>query len=888
MSIRFDQIKPHNDGLRDYQISAKVDIYNAWIEHQNLMFQMPTGTGKTRLFSSIIKDLHLYGVERKQAVKMLILAHRDELIEQISDSIGIEYGIHHGKIKSRHDENQKIPIQVASVQTLHRRLEKWEHKDFDVVIIDEAHHVLAATYKNICKAFPNAKILGVTATPYRLNAEAFTPMFDKLICSKSINYFIKEKYLSEYKYYSIKPNSQTQQLIKGIEIDKISGDYSERAMTEVLDNIKVRANILKTYQKYADGKKGIIYTIDKAHNKHVCETFREKGYSIDAIDSDTPHDKRKELVKKFKYGEIQILCNVNIFSEGFDCPDVEFIQLARPTISLAMYLQQVGRGFRPHENKEFVIFLDNVGQCHRFGLPSQNIKWQYYFEGRHKGINCEHAEDYALGDAQEIEEGDENVQLIYNSENETEELNDDAIWEMEEIEEENETDIEDDVVDFAEILKTELQHIAEKVAIPKDFSFSFNYNSTENAFQILCDEWEDDNRNDEIETIKEELNAVEQEIEIFKKYNIETPAELTKKHDNLSNEIIVFVISEFKENPIFSDYSFLSDFSITFDYTASENKFEIVYDGQIYAVEENSDEIENEIEDADVQNEVTYNDEDKSNGENVQEKVIRLTKAAKEFNIATQKVVEFLRSKGFKVSSNPNTKLSIEMYQVLEKAFRSNKKTKEVIINAPDEKKRKVEEIFGMLQDKERLIDAYDTFIQTISQNENSAELFNERILNFGNCLTLRRNGYMKFNGNVGYTAYSIAKAFYRASNTPEIEKILSNTPIAKETKKAIDIDKKEENEVVKKTSLIDKLKTKWKVREIKSQEQKQRNFEEGYKNKGRFVETYRGYDIYCIERTKEFFFFDGNNIYYSRTGGTITDEKQRIDRLISMGRLSQ
>jgi superfamily II DNA or RNA helicase len=451
MPIQFDKIKHHDildDGivLRDYQISAKKDIYDAWCEYQNIMFQMPTGTGKTMLFSSIIKDLHEYGKGQKKAVKVLILAHRDELIAQISESIGLKYGIAHGKIKSRHDEEKNYPTQVASVQTLHKRLEKWEHKDFDIIIIDEAHHAPAKTYKNIRKTFPNAKLLGVTATPYRLNAEPFPPMFDKLICSMSINQFIKADRLSEYKYYSIKPTSKIQRQIDEMELDKISGDYSERAMMDILDNKKIRANILETYQKIANGKRGIIYTINRTHNKHVCDTFRENGYLAEAIDAKTPPEKRKEIVDKFKSGEIQILCNVNIFSEGFDCPDVEFIQLARPTVSLSMYLQQVGRGFRWHEDKDHVIFLDNVGQYNRFGLPSLNRNWQNYFEGKHKGIDLTGSSVGALKEIDEktqtIDEGDEDVKQIYNSITETEEPNDDIFWKSEKVKNDDEIEIE--------------------------------------------------------------------------------------------------------------------------------------------------------------------------------------------------------------------------------------------------------------------------------------------------------------------------------------------------------------------------------------------------------------------------------------------------------------
>jgi superfamily II DNA or RNA helicase len=408
-----------DEQLRDYQLENKLKIYNLWIDNQSVMLQMPTGTGKTRLFASIVKDIHKLSIQNKKAYKVLILAHRQELIKQISENIGVRYGIAHGKIMSKNWEEDFYPTQVASVQTLTRRLDKWGDKKFDFIIIDEAHHALAPTYKKICKEFPDAKLLGVTATPYRMSKASFRTMFDELIISDSISEFIKKGYLSEYEYYSIKPNSKIQKLVDNINEFDIDGDYADKALSNTFDKDKIRANLLQTYYKYANGKKGIIYTINKSHNEHVCKIFVDAGINAKAIDSETKSEDRIKIVRDFKNGNIQILCNVNIFSEGFDCPDVEFIQLARPTKSLAMYLQQVGRGFRIHEEKEKVIFLDNVGLFNRFGLPSANRKWLKHFEGK-----IENEEEYQPQNLStervnyieiDIEEGNEHIELIFSS-----------------------------------------------------------------------------------------------------------------------------------------------------------------------------------------------------------------------------------------------------------------------------------------------------------------------------------------------------------------------------------------------------------------------------------------------------------------------------------------
>ena len=264
--IDFSLLDPEVDTtLRDYQIENKRKIYQAWQNHRSVMLQMPTGTGKTRLFVSIARDLFNYGVERKKAVKILFLAHRKELIEQISDHLGGKYRLAHGLIISQSIEQKKFPMQIGSVPTLTRRLERWEDKEFDVIIIDEAHHVKAKSYKKIIDFYPNAKILGVTATPYRLNGAGFRPEFDELIISPSVAEFINRGYLSEYVYYSIKPSSALQKEIDQMKLD-FEGDYKESEMMGVMDRDYIRAGILSTYQKFAAGKKGIVYTISKEHN----------------------------------------------------------------------------------------------------------------------------------------------------------------------------------------------------------------------------------------------------------------------------------------------------------------------------------------------------------------------------------------------------------------------------------------------------------------------------------------------------------------------------------------------------------------------------------------------------------------------------------------------
>lgn len=421
-TIDFKRLKTYSledKSLRDYQQENKQNIYDAWSQSNSVMLQMPTGTGKTRLFVSIIKDIFHYSRDKKMALKILIMVHRTELIEQIGNTLGVHYNLAYGIIQAGEKERREIPIQVASVQTLTRRLDNWTEKEFDFIIVDEAHHIKAESYQKIIKAFPHAKLLGVTATPVRLDGCGFTDTFEELILSPNVRSFIRNGYLSEYEYYSVPRNSFIQKEINGIK--KFSqGDYAESELIRVCDNMQIRSQVVKTYLEFAKGKKGIVYTVNKAHNYNLALQFNRNGVPTIAIDSDTPKEQRERYIEQFRKGEYKIICNVNLFTEGFDCPDIEFIQLARPTKSLALYLQQVGRGLRISEGKKKALFLDNVGLYNSFGLPSSFRRWTQHFIGKdHCQSERKERNTITLGPKrinQNFQEGNETVHLIQTSE----------------------------------------------------------------------------------------------------------------------------------------------------------------------------------------------------------------------------------------------------------------------------------------------------------------------------------------------------------------------------------------------------------------------------------------------------------------------------------------
>ena len=359
--------------LFDYQEDMVKRVQETFRHHDSVMVQMPTGTGKTYLLAALV------GLFLKEEV--WVVAHRRELVSQIKDTLEKFFS----SLKS-------TSIKVISIQWLSRHYGEMEEKP-GLIVIDEAHHALAETYAEVMNAYPKAKKLGLTATPYRLNGKGFTDLFDTLLCSWSMERFIAEGRLSLYDYYSIKPDSAAQLQIDSLQKRGADGDYQQKELNEVMDVKPSLERLCLTIKEYVPGKKGIVYAISIQHAEHIAEFYRENGIKAVAISSKTPLAERQELIERFKASsllsslnstsdEIEVLVSVDLFSEGFDCPDVEFIQLARPTLSLAKYMQMVGRGLRVAAGKDYCVILDNVGLYKRFGLPSVDRDWQSMFEGR--------------------------------------------------------------------------------------------------------------------------------------------------------------------------------------------------------------------------------------------------------------------------------------------------------------------------------------------------------------------------------------------------------------------------------------------------------------------------------------------------------------------------
>ena len=562
-----------NIKLFDYQEDMKERIEKALRLHRSVMAQMPTGTGKTVLLASVVESF----LREHSNCHVWIVAHRRELVSQIRETIGrvffesprpsFQRGLHFlpkplflrkrgcnrptrcsEPLRSKDGGPSKVspdcagwdrlgaigaskvspdclsasafnvPIKAVSIQWLSKHYDEIEEEP-GMIVIDEAHHALAKTYKEMWERFPNAKFLGLTATPCRLNGKGFTDLFDVLVQSWDVPEFISKGRLATYDFVSIKSDGVTQRLIDSLQKRGADGDYQNKEMDMLLNKKPSIERLYRSLEEFGKDRKGIVYAINISHANAIAEFYREHGIAAVAIDSKTPSSLRKELIERFKAsntsfsnhpiplskegfskitpslftlkegstshpdpltlrgeGEnrptrcseplrskvggaskpspdcagwdrlgatclraadgladgaadgvgdrlgatclraadgvgatclraadnvgdrlgatflraadgaapIQVLVNVDIFSEGFDCPDVEFVQLARPTLSLAKYLQMVGRGLRVAKGKKNCVIIDNVGLYRVFGLPSQIWNWNAMFEGKLK------------------------------------------------------------------------------------------------------------------------------------------------------------------------------------------------------------------------------------------------------------------------------------------------------------------------------------------------------------------------------------------------------------------------------------------------------------------------------------------------------------------------
>lgn len=391
--------KTNKDNRRDYQSKACIDTINALKIHRAVMLQSPTASGKSIIIAVLIKYyLDIFKHYLAQNKKILFCVNLRDLVTQIYATLK-EEGINSGVIMAGIKPNYLEKVQVSSIQSFTKLLEKrLKNKEAiaaaDYIIIDEAHGSKSESYSKLWELYPNAKIIGLTATPYRLNGKGFDDLFSILIQTQSIKQLINRGFLVPFKYLVCSiPDYEK------VKMNKITEDYDSRSSASAVET----APFVESYRKHCEGKKGIVFCANVDHSIETAETYQKAGIKAVHVDAKTPSKLRNQIIEDFKNNKIDILCNVGLFTTGFDVPNVDFIQLLRMTKSLSLYLQMVGRGGRVLPNtihnsqtnqervlaiqkskKPHCIILDHAGLFKDHGLPTKNHDWQGYFKGWEK------------------------------------------------------------------------------------------------------------------------------------------------------------------------------------------------------------------------------------------------------------------------------------------------------------------------------------------------------------------------------------------------------------------------------------------------------------------------------------------------------------------------
>ncbi|PTQ56092.1 MAG: hypothetical protein BSOLF_0834 [Candidatus Carbobacillus altaicus] len=343
--------------LRPYQeeaLSAIEEAYTRGIRRP--VVALATGLGKTIVFSELL---------RRRGDTAMVIAHRDELIRQAVEKI--RFVIPHAEIGIvKAEENQKdAQIVVASIQSLHeKRLRQWMPDRFATIVIDEAHHAIAPSYRRVAEYFRPDILLGVTATPFRGDRITLAEVFDDVVYSFGIVDGIRSGYLADIEAYRIETD------INLDHVRTMAGDFSEKELIQAINTEERNQIVVHAYQHHADGKKTIIFAAGVPHAMQLVDRFRAVGIPADAVFGHTPVQERRSILERFRTGLVPVLVNVGVLTEGFDEPSVEAVILARPTKSRVLYTQMVGRGTRLSPGKDRLILIDVVDSTTRHRLIS--------------------------------------------------------------------------------------------------------------------------------------------------------------------------------------------------------------------------------------------------------------------------------------------------------------------------------------------------------------------------------------------------------------------------------------------------------------------------------------------------------------------------------------
>jgi superfamily II DNA or RNA helicase len=352
--------------VRDYQADMIERARAQLRQHRSVLVQSPTGSGKTVL------SAFMAGSATTKGLKVAFLVHRRELIKQTAATYS-EVGIPYGIVSSGITGDRHKPVQICGIQTLVKRLDYFNH--FDLIIVDEAHHATASMYATVLDAYPKAKVVGLSATPERLDGAGLSKYFQSMVDGPKVSWLIESGYLSKFRLYA-----PSQPDLTGVHM--LGGDYNRKELESAVVRPGLVGDAVTHYSKLAQGKRAMVFCVSIKHSLSVVERFQAGGYRAAHIDGTMDQFVRDALIADFVSGRIQVLSSVDLVSEGFDLPAMEVAILLRPTKSLSLYLQQVGRALRISPGKDEAIILDHAGNAMTHGLPDDDRTWS--LDGRKK------------------------------------------------------------------------------------------------------------------------------------------------------------------------------------------------------------------------------------------------------------------------------------------------------------------------------------------------------------------------------------------------------------------------------------------------------------------------------------------------------------------------
>lgn len=361
--------------LRDYQKQIVADIRTSFrAMESSVLVQLATGGGKT------VTSAFMVAGASSRGRRCWWVVHRREIILQASRTFW-SMEIPHSLVMGGNIQDPYAMVQVGSVQTMARRLGKLPPPD--LIIFDECHHIASTQYQQIFDAFPAAQKIGLTATPWRLDGRGLGHWFESMVQGPSVASLMESGSLCDYKLYA-----PTAPDTAGIAMQ--GGDYKREDLARVMDKPAIVGDAVQHYHALADGKRAVAFAVSIEASQHVAEQFQQAGIAAAHVDGSMDTGTRDAIVADFAAGRIKVLSNADLFGEGFDVPAIEAVILLRPTQSLSLHLQQIGRGLRPLPGKSHAVILDHAGNAMRHGLPDDDREWSLEDRPKKKrGAKCE-------------------------------------------------------------------------------------------------------------------------------------------------------------------------------------------------------------------------------------------------------------------------------------------------------------------------------------------------------------------------------------------------------------------------------------------------------------------------------------------------------------------